>query len=492
MREQHGKQWRAEDTQALIRAIESGHSIASVAVALCRSERAIRIRVKRLGLISAPDLNTNAPLVPPDSGPESRRPPPGGRISPDFGSEDADDEDDPLPDRLQAAVIAVIGACVSDPRRRSIALQVLGLHPDGAATMADVARAMNLSRERIRQLRNSVLSRLTANAARRIAAFERLRGVLSSTSAVTRWEDPAGAARWMAKLATDNFAAAGMFTYIVCRAAGSALPTRALRQQCATAAKAACIDSARRASWRFDRWTDALTKAVFPTVAHFESPPPDLIGAKRTPGNSDGDHDFSSRRLGRTVLCESSTETRVFRWLERSADVHWYQEQPARLHYEFEGMILPYFPDCAVLGADGRVVVVEVKPIFHMYRHKTLAKAIAAVRLYGPRGIGYLLVDGSGRTLDDIGAHPFSDTVADSIEDLLRQGPVRFGVIRRELTRLLGRFDFATFASMVVNRDWCVTDGPGVRVFKLSSGLSFRELRLSVRTTGPGGREAPA
>jgi hypothetical protein len=103
-----------------------------------------------------------------------------------------------------------------------------------------------------------------------------------------------------------------------------------------------------------------------------------------------------------------------------------------------------------------------------------------------------LLVDGSGRTLDDVGAHPFPDTVADSIEGLLRQGPVRFGVIRRELTRLLGRFDFATFPSMVVNRDWGVTDGPGVRVFKLSSGLSFRELRLSMTTTRRGGREATA
>ena len=346
--------------------------------------------------------------------------------------------------------------------------------------MADVARAMNLSRERIRQLRNSVFSRMTASAARRIAAFARLRGVLRNISAEARWEDPASAAPSIVKLATNNLAAAGMFTYIVCRAAGSALPARDLRQQCAAAAQAACIDSERRASWRFDRWADALTRAVFQTVAHFESPPTDLIGAKRTPGNPDRDHDFSSRRLGRTVSCESSTEARVFRWLERSADVQWYQEQPARLLYEFEGMIVPYFPDCAVLGTDGRVVVVEVKPIRHMYSYKTLAKAIAAVRLYGPRGIGFLLVDDSGRTLDDVGAHPFPDGVADSMQSLLREGPVRFGVMRRELTRLLGRFDFATFASMVVNRDWGVTDGPGVRVFKLSNGLSFRALRLGV------------
>lgn len=333
MRERHGREWQPEETQALIEAIESGQSIDNVALALGRSERATRIRAMRLGVVTAPEFHTTAPLPPAGAGPEARKPPPDGRIHQDAGNENADDEGDPLPDRLQAAVIAVIGACVSDPRRRSIALQVLGLHSDGdPATMADVARAMNLSRERIRQLRNRVFARMTAHAAGRIAAFARLRVVLGNISAEARWKDPAGAAPWIVKLATNNFAAAGMFTYIVCRAAGSAMPTRDLRQQCATAARAACIDSERRASWRFDRWADALTKAVFQTVAHFESPPPDLVGAKRMPGNADRD-----------------------------------QEQPARLLYEFEGMILPYFPDCAVLGTDGRVVVVEVKPIVHLF-----------------------------------------------------------------------------------------------------------------------------
>jgi hypothetical protein len=122
------------------------------------------------------------------------------------------------------------------------------------------------------------------------------------------------------------------------------------------------------------------------------------------------------------------------------------------------------------------VVVVEVKPMYGMYRYKTLAKAVAALKHYGTRGIGYLLVDASGRTLDDIASHPFPDDVAERIETLFRDGPVRFGVVRRELTRLLGRFDPGTFASMAVNRDWGVTDGPGVWVFKLRNGLSFRPL----------------
>lgn len=56
--------------------------------------------------------------------------------------------------------------------------------------------------------------------------------------------------------------------------------------------------------------------------------------------------------------------------------------------------------------------------------------------------------------------------------------------IRRDSARAnpaswtIRRFDFATFASMAVNRAWGVTDGPGVRVFKLPNGLSFRALRL--------------
>jgi hypothetical protein len=113
MRERHGREWQPEETQALKEAIESRQSIANVALALGRSGRAIRIRARRLGVMPAPELDTIAPLPSDGGGPESRKPPPGGRIHLDSGSENADDEGDPLPDRLQTAVIAVIGACVS-------------------------------------------------------------------------------------------------------------------------------------------------------------------------------------------------------------------------------------------------------------------------------------------------------------------------------------------------------------------------------------------
>ena len=39
-----------------------------------------------------------------------------------------------------------------------------------------------------------------------------------------------------------------------------------------------------------------------------------------------------------------------------------------------------------------------MKPLFTIYREETVIKAIAALNFLGPQGIGYLLVDASGRT----------------------------------------------------------------------------------------------
>ncbi|MEJ0038858.1 MAG: TnsA endonuclease N-terminal domain-containing protein [Gammaproteobacteria bacterium] len=361
-------------------------------------------------------------------------------------------EGDPLPDRLREALTHLIRACVPEQRRCDIALQVLGLasedgHP---STMAAIARAIDRSRERVRQLRNSAFRKIAANAARRAEGDSQLRDVLRDISAEVDWRDPVTAARSIVSLMTDHFEAAGMLTYLLCRAAGSKLPTKVLRHQSSAAAEVACNEATQRTPWPFDRWATALEKAIFQTTTCFDSFPPELTGAKRTPRKTTRDWDFNSKRLGRIVLCESSTEARVYRWLERSPDVRWYQEQPIELTYEIEGCTRPYFPDAAVMGNDGRVVMVEVKPFYRMYRYKTLVKALAALNHCRQRGIGYLLVDDSGRTLDNVAACTFSTDLAARIELHLQHGPVRFGTIWREFNAVLGRIDWpACLASII-------------------------------------------
>jgi transposase-like protein len=529
MNERHGKGWSPEESQALIEAFAAGHSVAEVARRLGRSPRAVQIRAERQGLVVANDAQRTEATLPSQTDLAARPPEHAtpltdliagidnlasslavlrgaasqGRITssavtavarayhryddtvlqllpPHQQASDSEDSSaDPLPDRLREALSALVRACVRDRRRRFIALQLLGLDHDGIPpSMATLGRTFARSRERIRQLRNSAMRQITSKLAMRRGSAARLRAVLGDISSDTDWSQPTGAASWIVRLATDHYAAAGLLTFICCRVAGAHEPAEILRQECATAAYRAANDPELRHSWRFDNWEQAQAKAIFLTQARFESPPADLTGLKRRPGRENGGaaFDLDSKLLGRTVLCESGTERRVYRWLEQSPTVRWYQEQPAHLLYRFDGAQRQYYPDVAVMSTDGRVVVIEVKPVFQMYRYKTLAKANAAIRHFGARGIGFLLIDDSGRTLADIARHPFSVQAAEEVEQLMSGGPVTFGQIRRELTRIQGHFDNATFAAMVVNRDWAVTDGPGVRVFKLGDELSFRLL----------------
>ena len=226
------------------------------------------------------------------------------------------------------------------------------------------------------------------------------------------------------------------------------------------------------------RWSDAAAKAVFQTVAHFESPPEDLMGLKRIPGNAGNPQStgFSSERLNRSVACESCEERRVFAWLERSAAVRWYQEQPVAVPYIFDGRLGYYYPDAAVLDHTGRVVILEVKPRFMMFRQATLAKASAALAHFGPRGIGYLLVDSRGQTLSDLACVSYDMNVVETVESLFSHGPVPLRIVRNTMALWCGHFNLGAFASMVVNRDWGVTSGPGARVWKLPHDLSFRVL----------------
>lgn len=130
------------------------------------------------------------------------------------------------------------------------------------------------------------------------------------------------------------------------------------------------------------------------------------------------------------------------------------------------------------------MAVVEVKPLFMIYREETVIKAVAALNFLGPKGIGYLLVDQSGRTPATIAHHAYDEGAAQEIESLFAHGSVPFRTVREIWSRRHpGRtLDVLNFASMVVNRDWSVTEAPGVRIGKLPEGLSFRPL-ISAETT---------
>jgi hypothetical protein len=203
-----------------------------------------------------------------------------------------------------------------------------------------------------------------------------------------------------------------------------------------------------------------------------------MIGRKRGPGEvRDGTHlFFSSTKLGRVVACESVSEYRVMSWLEKTPHVVWYQEQPIVIPYRLHDHDMRYFPDVAVIDRSGRGLIIEVKPIYGMYREQTLAKSLACLDFAGSRGMGYLIVDQNGRSLSDYAHIPYSKAIAEEIETTFeRCGTVPFREVRAIFQRHRGRIPLGEFVSMVVNRDWAVTEGP-VMVGRLDGALSFRRL----------------
>lgn len=226
-----------------------------------------------------------------------------------------------------------------------------------------------------------------------------------------------------------------------------------------------------------DRWSDLIEQAIFRDVAHFSAPPRELRDPKRlSPRYESRLRGFESARLQRQIACESDEERRVFGWLERSSEIRWYQEQPLAIPYTFEGQHGYYYPDAAVWDRAGRIVVVEVKPLFMMFRQDTLVKALGALEYLQRRGMGYLLIDSRQRTLAGMARLPHSVDVVETMESLFVHGPIGFRTVKNALRMWCGQFDLQSFVSIVVNRDWSVTNGPAVRIGRLPLGVSFRAL----------------
>jgi hypothetical protein len=393
-------------------------------------------------------------------------------------AEEVQQDGDPLPDRLREALAGAVRACVADLTDRSIAIRLLGLEGDGErVTLARLGGEFHRSAERIRQRRNRAFKNINAALPRRIASSAKLRSVLAELSAQTDWTDPAESARAVVSYVNDSVTAAKQLTLMLMLASGAS-PRIASRCAAEQAAVQACRDPELLGRWRLDHWTDAAAKAILRgPFARFEAPPADMVGAKRSPaeGSRQEAIPLHSEKLQRVVACESGMEVKVYSWLERSEEVLCYQEQPIAFAYAAEGRDRLYYPDVVVWDREGRVLMIEVKPVFNMFRRRVLEKGLAAIAHLQPRGIGYLLVDSSGRTLADLATQAYDVVAAEAVEALFADGPVSFRVVKEMLSARTGRFDFGAFVSMVINRDWAVTETP-VSIWRMPESLSFRPL----------------
>lgn len=525
MPDRQGKPWTAGEDRQLIEAFRRGDDIEEIARNHGRSVPAVRTRLERRGLLPGPHNPSvtpqlaTAPLQPVagESTPlgaavdglidalQSLKTSPTERqpfqrtvanvmksyeqlnicllamavaTDPDTSGDELDL--DPAPERLRKALADAVSACVANLKNRYVASLALGLVGDGQrATFAQMGRDMDVTGERARQRKVSAYRGINAVLPRRFATAQRIRNVLKEISADTDWTDPKQAAPHIVRRINDNYAAAVQLTVMCCKAAGASTQSRELEQTAREAVSRTCRDPDLYGRWGLDHWTDAASKTVFNGVQFFASPPESLRSRKRLTGNYFDPlaPNFRSEKLGRTVACESYLENRVLSWLEKSPEVLWYQEQPAVVPYVIDGMNTRYFPDAAAWDSTRRIVIVEAKPLYYMFRRETLIKALGALRHFEPQGMGYLLVDERGRTLAELASQPFDVDAALEVEKRFAEESMTLGKVRKALEKLCGEFDWIVFGSMVVNRDWAVSSEEPVSVAKLPNGVSFRPLR---------------
>jgi DNA-binding CsgD family transcriptional regulator len=103
---------------------------------------------------------------------------------------------------------------------------------------------------------------------------------------------------------------------------------------------------------------------------------------------------FFSEKMNRTVQYESQLELDFLLQLEELEEVVFYQEQPLRIPYNYDGKTWDYYPDLLFILSDGRGVVVEIKPVFKMALQKNLIKWSALRRFCSDKGLGILVTDG--------------------------------------------------------------------------------------------------
>lgn len=134
---------------------------------------------------------------------------------------------------------------------------------------------------------------------------------------------------------------------------------------------------------------------------------------------------FFSSKLQRMVEFESLLEHDFLMRLEESAEVSFYLEQPFKIDYEFDGRVHQYFPDVFFLLKDGRGVVVEVKPVFHMALHRNQVKFAALQEYCASRGMGVMLTD-SRRCIQQMLTYPTRPEVEQTILAQLKSGPLNW------------------------------------------------------------------
>lgn len=134
---------------------------------------------------------------------------------------------------------------------------------------------------------------------------------------------------------------------------------------------------------------------------------------------------------------------------ERSSRVRSYQEQPCKVSYcRIDGERSIYIPDVLITLTDGRVLLIEVKPLWQMAVTDNLLKSRAGQRFAHENGWGWITVAHGGRSFSDLLRHEIEPAAQHALARALATGPITWPTMLqlRQETRITA-LDVAAYAA---------------------------------------------
>lgn len=332
-----------------------------------------------------------------------------------------------------------------DDRDRLIIQARLGLENElgaGPATLEEIGRRLEVTRERVRQLEIRAFRRLSYQARR-----EPWRTKLSLLATRVLSQFPLSAANHVAHMADwARFAlGTGRMSLYVLGLWSVILDGVGSRQALERAgsslreARSRAVDASRyegdghRLDADIVRWQSALADIVFPkNRQRFDAIPSDLRTRQREPlGLLGSAIEYDSVKAGRVALCESETEHRFYELLDRLPQVVAWSEQPVRIPFEKGGRDIGYVPDVVVLLDTGDLVVIEVKDMFGLVTTRARERARAAVRHLAGMGVSYLFCTADGLTFQKLKQRSVNTELVDLLTaEMMQTGTLRWKQVK--------------------------------------------------------------
>jgi hypothetical protein len=304
-------------------------------------------------------------------------------------------------DKIQEYLVAAAVEALTN-RQKYIFIRRYGLDGEARHTLQSIAQKIKVTRERVRQIIDSSLTKIYARGSfQRKAEIEGPSVTLIQLLETTFGRTEEEIATSIVNLVITNPDECDLDSTYVALIGHLILGNKAKAKAMACRSKE--IQEALKESQLEERKASAVNDKITKVLKHTEWPKNiansidgvSVEPKRKTNTNELGLYEyFDSEKNGRTIYYDSELEMSFYKTLEHSSLIKRYVEQPFEIEYNLDGQTRNYYPDVLVYLNDGRCVVIEIKPVFYMALWKNVVKYESLRGFCNKHGLGCLMTDG--------------------------------------------------------------------------------------------------